>query len=56
MAWRQLADMIDTWLIGLQALAIYYILAPAEASSNLARYDGMLYSPLASPNGVATAG
>lgn len=26
-----------------QALAIYYILAPAECSSNLARYDGVRY-------------
>ena len=25
------------------ALAVYYILAPAEASSNLARYDGIRY-------------
>ena len=36
--------MVDVSLPHSQyALAAYYIVAPAEASSNLARYDGMHY-------------
>ncbi|HZP95360.1 MAG TPA: Asp-tRNA(Asn)/Glu-tRNA(Gln) amidotransferase subunit GatA [Candidatus Limnocylindria bacterium] len=41
---RQGAELVDVSLsLTDHGLAVYYIIQPAEASSNLARYDGMRY-------------
>lgn len=46
------AEIIDVSLPYTQhALAAYYIIAPAEASSNLARYDGVRYGERKTPEG-----
>ena len=48
------AEIIDVELPNLQyALACYYIIMPAEASANLARFDGVKYGPRVSgSNGI----
>lgn len=47
------AEIVDISLPNTaNALAVYYIIAPAEASSNLARYDGVRYGFRSSKSGT----
>ena len=50
---RELGATVETMRLphAPHALAAYYLLAPAEASSNLARYDGVRYGLRADGNG-----
>ena len=45
--WRRQARIVDEVSLPHTdyGLATYYIVAPAEASANLARYDGIRYGP-----------
>lgn len=47
------AELVDVSLPHTQyALPVYYIIAPAEASSNLARFDGVRYGPREEGDGM----
>jgi aspartyl-tRNA(Asn)/glutamyl-tRNA(Gln) amidotransferase subunit A len=41
----RVVNLDDVDLLTREALAVYYLLASAEASSNLSRFDGMRYGP-----------